>query len=356
MLALAFVFAGQAGNAQQTAKDPPLQPRRQDGEPSAATQVPNAKKEPASRAVEKPGFQIVSLKFQKASELAALISSVFKQSSTNGNDAVASLRIVADERTNSLLVAAPPALMAEVAGLIQKLDIQATKSGEDGRALKVFPLKKGLSLDDESLMNALNMLFTHNPNAKYTLDSTRNALFVYGDEKIQSDVEGLCESLVELSEQARQNGVPARLPVPAMQIRLLWLVDVENKEIGRPLSGEVLTISPVLAKLGIVHPRLVGNCLVNTSGGTFKSLGKAFYNGGESFVRMNGSCQMVGKHPTLKIDLRINSQDDPAEPGSSSMVHLETEIQAPFGHYVILGMTPTSNTTSVFVVQVTAAE
>ena len=34
---------------------------------------------------------------------------------------------------------------------------------------------------------------------------------------------------------------------------------------------------------------------------------------------------------------------------------VETEIQAPFGHFVVLGMTPTQDVTSVFAVQINEA-
>jgi hypothetical protein len=142
-----------------------------------------------------------------------------------------------------------------------------------------------------------------------------------------------------------------------MRIRVLWLVDAENKEVGTDLSGDVLSIIPALSKLGIGHPRLVANCMVNASREIFKSLGKVTYNGEDAFVRLNGSCRLVGNKPLLNIDLGISLQNIPKDPAAANnLSHLETEIQAPFGHYVILGMTPTGGTTSVFVVQVTAAE
>ncbi len=276
-MGLAFVLACQSSIAQQSRKDSPNLSQEQNGKGSASRQISKENKEGAARVLEKPGFQILARRFQKASEVAALISSVYKQGSMNGNESVANLRIVADERTNSLLVAAPPALMKEVAALVEKLDVQTPNDRADEQKLMVFPLK-GLPEDDRFLREALAVIIDKNAKAKYVLDARGNALIVYGDEKTRFLVEGLCGKLQNLEAMAKSSKPVAHLsPAPAMQIRVLWLVDSSNKEVGGPLSGDVLSIGPALSKLGINHPRLLANCLVNNSGGTFKSSGRADY-------------------------------------------------------------------------------
>jgi hypothetical protein len=115
------------------------------------------------------------------------------------------------------------------------------------------------------------------------------------------------------------------------------------------LPEDLKEVLPGLSKLGIDKPRLAAQTLVNvTSGSRFQTRGVAKL---DSPCQFSVSGQFTGSNepPKLHIDIRATR---PGQPGPAEICSLQTEISAPLGHLVVLGLTPTEAATSVFVVQV----
>jgi type II secretory pathway component GspD/PulD (secretin) len=67
-------------------------------------------------------FQMVPLKFASAEETAKVLNDFFVKKSAANHQGEPSIRIVADPRTNSLLVQAPVEQLPQVLELVAKLD------------------------------------------------------------------------------------------------------------------------------------------------------------------------------------------------------------------------------------------
>src|SRR4029077_6556385 len=111
-----------------------------------------------------------------------------------------------------------------------------------------------------------------------------------------------------------------------------------------------------LGKLGIDRPRLVSQTMVNGTVGTqFRAHGVAKLDGAACRLTVSGRLSVKGDTPALEISLNA-SQPAARGTGETSLCELRTEITAPIGHFVVLGMTPMDAMTSVFVVQVLKPE
>jgi hypothetical protein len=69
-----------------------------------------------------------------------------------------------------------------------------------------------------------------------------------------------------------------------------------------------------------------------------------------------GGTQAVGSvraRPSLDVQISAHT---PMGASVQQLCHLETTVKAPFGHFVILGVTPIEEVTSVFVVQLLQPE
>ena len=353
VLALACLVAGQPGQVFPQTKDSPATPGTQK---ASGPKNVKADQTPAPGATEKRELHIYEPRFAKANDLATLLVNLYR-STKQGDEPI--LQVTVDDTTNRLLFSASASHWHEIGELLSKIDVQT----DEGAALnlKLIPLGKGLAEDFASLQKVLNMLFANSPTVKYTLDQPRKLLILQADAKIQAEVQNLCRALAEAHELAKARTGIAQV-ASTMQIRLLWLVDSEDKQDGAALTGDVLKIVPVLAKLGVEHPRLLSNSLVtsngNNGGSVFKSFGNAIFRGeGPTSVDLSGNCRPIDNNRVfLTVDLRINAEENAKGEIVGGLAGVSTEIQAPLGHYVVLGMSPCYGKTSVFVVQVTQVE
>lgn len=77
--------------------------------------------EPAAReALEAPSFEVIALQHADARELSSTLSNLFHAVVMSGGDR--QVKVIADPRTNSLLLMAPPEHMELVKGLVARLD------------------------------------------------------------------------------------------------------------------------------------------------------------------------------------------------------------------------------------------
>jgi len=106
---------------------------------------------------------------------------------------------------------------------------------------------------------------------------------------------------------------------------------------------------PSLARLGIEHPRLAGQILVNVNANAqFRATGMAQLNATYPFS-VTGRYTDKKQTPVLEVSIRATQQ---MARGPEDMCNIQTEISAPPGHAVVLGVVPIGPVTSVFVVQV----
>ena len=283
--------------------------------------------------------QLFPLKNARAVEMARLLTDLFRGKS---EDASPSIRFTYDDSTNTLFVRAPAATVAEIKAVISAIDARA--QDDAGRPqLRVYSLR---TLEpDKALEDALRLAF-RGSGGNFSLDRQRKQVILSADESTLRVVEAL---LVRLEERI---GDP---PPVDVQVRVVWLVNSPNRDdqVAQPLPEDLKEVLPGLAKLGIDRPRLAAQTLVNVTPGTqFQAKGVAKLELPCQFS-VTGSLRATREGAGLQVGIRATRQ---RERGTEEISNIQTEISAPPGHLVVLGMTPTETTTSVFVVQVLPTE
>lgn len=101
----------------------------------------------------KKEFRVFRLRFAVASQVTAHLTALFQQqagAAQNGNGLGTRVRVIADVRTNSVIIEAPPNDMNHVAALIQKFDQERINSVN---RVRIFPLKNAVAADLATLLN-----------------------------------------------------------------------------------------------------------------------------------------------------------------------------------------------------------
>ena len=290
------------------------------------------------------------LKYANASTIARLLGKQF-----------AELHVAADERTNSLVISGPMARVKSISDLIRYVDF------DQDRKISVFTLRA--IEPDEAFEAGLKLLFK-GTTGNFAVDRARKTVIVSANQATLETVEAVIAKL-ELMQKAR--------PVGDVQVRVVWLVnptqkadDPDAKPLALPApSDDLKEVLPALAKLGFTEPRVAAQFVINGKPNTaFQASGTGFLPYTEVTVTLSGQFGESGERIDMRMAIEVsglapnrerlarpgfgkNKADVAATPLMKEVLdHLETNITAPPGHFVVLGVTPMYRLTSAFVVQV----
>jgi hypothetical protein len=248
-------------------------------------------------------------------------------------------RVVADPRSNSLLVVATDEDFAVIKRYVQTLDeIRPDEPAPAERQFRVFPL--GRTVPDKAFEAGLSAVIPPKDDAFFVVDRERRLLIVTGNARVMK----AAEEYLRHFEAARERPAEVR-------VRLVWLATgfSARKDAVLPPAG-LKEVTDELGNLGVGDLRLVSQFMIDcTAGKEFRSQGVATLDS-PCNLSLSGTVQeRAGEAATLQLSLE-------ATRGAASPVcKLSTEIVTPTGQYVVLGVTPTQGSTSVFVVQVLPA-
>ena len=286
-------------------------------------------------------FQVIRLKYITAAACAKAVSELLEC-----YEETADARIVADPTTNSLVVAGQPKQLAIISQLLTKLDVDAPGAEKPAAKMAVFPLQHVKA--DHILEEALRLILRP-PQGAFALDPRTNQVVVSADPRTLEEVQKL---LLRLDDQLRGQ---ARLPIPEVQVRVVWLASGLAKDAPKP-PADLQDVVEELGKIDVKDLRLVSQSVVKTmidmpftlaGSGTLDSPCELSIEG-TVFVRERDQ-------PTLQIKIdatRQRGRDASMKlPPTVPVCRLATTIIAPPGHSVVLGVTPSDNLTSVFIVQ-----
>jgi hypothetical protein len=249
--------------------------------------------------------------------------------------------IVAVPANNSLLVRGTAEDVAKAREILAKLDVPRDNSSARSQ-VQVFPLQA--IEPDEALEDALQLAFKGKKGTNFSLDRKRKVLVVSADEATLKTVEMLL---------ARLQGEWRKGPDADVQVRVIWLVNGPARPDEAAPPDDLKELLPALAKVGIDRPRLVAQTLVNVnSNARFQARGTAKLEA-PCLFEVDGRFSERNETPALEISIRATR---PRERGEDNICNLQTTIAAPLGHLVVLGVTPTDNASSVFVVQILPKE
>ncbi len=291
---------------------------------------------PAKERRSENDLQVIKLKYAAAADVEASLLRFF------GEDLRRDYRVVADPRTNSLLVLARHEDVAFIKRVVETLDTKAERPlnqagqspAEAGRNFKVFPLGGLKVAPGEFFEKAVRSLMDE--TSHFVVDRERRVLIVTGTVPTLQTVAEFLRGLEEAQKvRASKN----------KRIRIVWLV-TGLRETPRP-PKDMKPVIDELAAHGIEDLRLVSQSIIDvTSGPSFKSQGVAPLE--ESWnLSIQGQIADLNEEAGWKLGLSL----DVNTPSGAKLCMLDTQLQTPPGHFVVLGVTPTGGTTSVFVVQ-----
>ncbi len=179
-----------------------------------------------------------------------------------------------DEYTNTLFVAAPPEKLAQVAQVVEMVDVPREQLSEEVQTpqMRVYRLADG---DASSLVEALRVIYENNPSVRFSADETNNAVvaiappaeqarirqlveeFERGEREVaviqltQLDASAVAELLDELYSSGQRDfrGRPIIRPgQPRIQADT-----ARNRLVVRASKAQIEDIRRVLASLGEYH-------------------------------------------------------------------------------------------------------
>ncbi len=234
----------------------------------------------------------------------------------------------------------------------------SVQASED-RVLQIFALKYIPA--DGDLVKKLSALL---PGVVLAMDSRTNSVIIQSDAK---QVDRAKELLAALDvPAASKDADPAHRD---RQVRIIWLMSGLEK--GDPLPQDMAPIVDELRKYGVTGLQLVTQTMVRgrnqftTSAypdldgkpvrleinGTFSSQNQSGDNA-ELEISLSASTTSVATDTVRQSGRATNSS---RKSSKESLALLETTVLAPFGHPVVLCMTPIKKMTSVFIVQILLA-
>jgi hypothetical protein len=278
----------------------------------------------------------ITLKYARASDAVRLLGDLL-------GGPVPSYRVTTDEARNTILVAAPEPVIVRIREIINKIDVPGADNPLPQPKLSVFQLQ--FLEPDKTLEDALRLVFPQGKPGNFALDRQHRRVIVSADPVTTEAVEALLTRL-DHPEVTR--------PEVNAQVRVVWLVNGLAREGAAPPPDDLKEVLPTLAKLGLDKPRLAAQALVNvTPNAEFHTKGVA---------QLDAPCQFAvtgrlkERRGSIGLDISIRATRDRGRVGPEDICNLQTEISAPIGHLVVLGVTPTESATSVFVVQILPGE
>jgi hypothetical protein len=264
------------------------------------------------------------------------------------------VRVIGDDRTNSLLVSANDSALDAVKKLLVTLDKEATREKFE-HGLNIIRLRHIRA--DNLLESALKTVLGHGP-VKIALDPTTNSVMLAGE---RSATDALAVLIERLDQPPRKE--PAGRE---MQVRVVWLASGPRsddvKEAPQP-PADLKEVVAELAKIGVRDPILVSQAVVNAAtNGNFEIQGSAHLAPAApghpptpcSLTVSGEVIDKPGETPALQVNIAATGttlRGLSAANRPTPICRIQTQIAAPLGHPVVLGVTPTDHTTSVFVVQ-----
>jgi type II secretory pathway component GspD/PulD (secretin) len=269
------------------------------------------------------------------------------------------VQITADNRTNSLIAVGPEEELKEVEALLIRLDESQNK---DSMTLRVYPFEHA---SPEKIADNLRLLGTE---VLFSMDSEQKRLLVRGNDRAHQVVAEFLQT-IDVAENSAK--------LKPMQLRIVWLVEekLAGKDAKDPAKDLEKVIQVLNDKLGVTNLKMAAQLLVTIDpiqdderSQGFNADGTTSLQEGQA-TKLEAMGQIVGQagaNPTIQLSIQASQSDSGPDrgfgggrsntPSSRTLTSLTTQVVAPTGHSIVLGMTPIQSADSVFVLQVLATE
>jgi hypothetical protein len=298
----------------------------------AAPQLPA--QGPGTDAGKSSNVQLFTLTYAKAPEVVRLVKELM------GNPRDAGLAVAADVTSNTVVVAGPAAEVDKVKELIQKLEKVSKDVDQFGQVQQVWVIPLKNIEPDQTFVEALNLVLKGS-QGDFAVDPLRKLVILSASVQTYKAALALIDNLDQAGRLSSKDA--------AVDVRVVWLASgLERNDAAAP-PEDMKELLPALAKVGIDRPRLVAQTLIAaTANAEFQTKGSA---------RLDVPCQfsVTGRFADKEmrtVEIAIQVTGGAAGKGQGEICKLRTDISAPPGHFVVLGVTPTDTVTNVFVIQI----
>ncbi|OHB73172.1 MAG: hypothetical protein A2V70_09115 [Planctomycetes bacterium RBG_13_63_9] len=262
-----------------------------------------------------------------------------------GQDASVPVRLAVDNRTNAIVVSSPREVHDRIRELINVLDVPQ-RSGES-KQYKVFSL---VNVEPAMAAEILSELLG-NDEARIAVEARSKSLIVSGPQETLKIVEALLLRLDETADKVPEQPAPST----TFRVRVVWLASGVSPEDAPEPSEDLEKVVAELSKVGIEDVRQIGQIMVNIAAvGSFQASGSPMLGKNATDWRVSGELSNSQGRALLEIELTAIGLV--ADGKSKTKAELQTTVCAPYGHYVVLGVTPVQSMSSVFVVQIVPNE
>lgn len=295
----------------------------------------------------KESMAVVVLQYASCDEMARVL-----------HEMVPEAKVTFDARTNSLLVKATTQYHTVVRDYIARLD-RPIDPPQDDRSVEVIQFRN--TKLTPGIQRALMEMFDGR-TVKMSLDVDRNMLVVEANDETLKRIRTLVEELD--TKQSVNDEVKSGDADGSYRVRIVWLVTGAPAEAGQAtLPDDLQPVVTELNKLGVTNLKLAAQMLTRVRmNQQFSIHATPTMN---QKVQLESSGTLIGQgrsRPELRIEVEARNEMEMFSPQGpvarqpETMAALKTTIDAPIGHFVVLGVTPIGSMTSVFVVQLQRGE
>lgn len=291
-----------------------------------------AQKAPPAQDTSPSEFTVLHLKHVDAAEVSKIVEELLSAGVRQR------IRLIADPRTNALLLGATSDDTTVVKQCLNVLDQDRPAKPLKEQPFKVFQLRN--IVPDEWFEKGLATVFP-NGTGKYVIDRNRGAVIVAGDEECFH----VTDSYLRLTDVPRE-----KAPASQVRLRVVWLANGLAHKDALPPPRDMKKVVDELEALGIAELHVVSQSLINvTEGVPFTSDGVADLMGPCSLSIEGAFEARPGEVKALKLSVAAQQI---TESKPTPLCRLSSSIEASFHQLVVLGVTPTEKASSVFVIQV----
>lgn len=278
--------------------------------------------------------RVYTLKYLQASDARAQVEQIF--SKLGGFNSVT---LATDERTNSLICRAPLACHAEIAGLLQRVDVESAAIGAENQL--TYPLKYR-----EASRVAAVLEEVRSPRLQVAFDSEANMIILRGP---QAD---LVAAQRLLQEMDTGGGKPSEEHHAALLVSVYFLRARFGAAGSCQLSGGLEGVAEALAGHGVGECRLLGHVMARVREGedfnTQGVVGTDAVGAGPAQIEVGGVAEAVSDgiadltiEGRLKVPVEVRSDGDSKPQYQTHDFGINTTTRVPLGDYLVLGAIPT---------------
>ncbi|TPE50306.1 type II secretion system protein GspD [Maribrevibacterium harenarium] len=251
-------------------------------------------------------IQVISLEHAWAGDILDLINELVGAGAAKGNGAASTTKIIADERTNRLVVKGKEAELAQIQALVKQLDQPARKSSR----LKVLPLRYADAVKTAELVNGLvgkgNEEGTSRPtNTFVQADESMNAIVVSAEPNTMAEIQSILQELDIPRAQVLVEAVIVEVKMEGSEsLGFQWLFgDTSGSDtpvVGTNFSAAGSSINDIAAGVATGTPALSNGLTLGVA--SFNDNGDLNLAGILQAIQSNSNANLLSTPKVLTMD------------------------------------------------------